>query len=46
MTEVAARRLWRSRGYSFFVAHGLRLCPEWSTEMETAPVCYAKPVAV
>jgi hypothetical protein len=30
MTEIAARRPWRSQGYLFFVAHGLRLYSEWS----------------
>ena len=42
MTHLAARRHWRQAGYSFLVAHGLRECPEWSTELETAPVCYRK----
>ena len=46
MTEIAARRFWRHAGYSFVVAHGLRECPEWSVDLETAPVCYRKSSAV
>ncbi|WP_395089814.1 hypothetical protein [Armatimonas sp.] len=46
MIHLAARRHWRRSGFSILVLHGLRECPEWSVDLETAPVCYAKPVTV
>ncbi len=46
MTHIAARRFWRHEGYSLMVLHGLRDCSKWSTDLETAPVCYRKPGAV
>jgi hypothetical protein len=43
MTWIAARRSYRSEGYSFLVARGLRQCSTWSTDQESASVYYRKP---
>jgi hypothetical protein len=42
MTHLAARRHWRDDGYSLLVINGLRDCSQWSTNLETAPVCYQR----
>jgi hypothetical protein len=36
MTWIAARRSYRSEGYSFMVARGLRQCSTWSADQESA----------